>query len=100
MPVPVFRTTDEMIRELQNEGHSVIYERTSEYPVVKGVGQIPPAKHLLTQEGYVVGIFVEPMGGWHRRESDDCVSDEPGIENNPFKVKHDVNAPGKIIRRM
>lgn len=60
MPVPVFRTTDEMIRELQNEGHSVIYERTVEYPVVKGVGQIPPAKHLLAPNGHVLAIHVEP----------------------------------------
>ncbi|EKI7885384.1 hypothetical protein PFR28_004273 [Salmonella enterica] len=100
MPVPVFRTTDEMIRELQNEGHSVIYERTREYPVVKGVGQIPPAKHLLAPNGHVLAIHVEPRNLWRRRESDDCVSDEPGIENNPFKVKHDVNAPRKIIRRL
>lgn len=100
MQVLKYRTADALIQELHEEGHDVIYERTTEYPVLKGVAQIPPAKHLLTQEGYVVGIFVEPMGGWRRRESDDCVSDEPGIEDNPFKVKHDVNAPRKIIRRL
>lgn len=100
MQVSKYRTVDALIQELHGEGHAVIYERTTEYPVLKGVAQIAPAKHLLTHEGNVVGIFVEPMGGWRRREVDDCVSDEPGIESNPFKVKHDVNAPRKTIRRL
>ncbi|KHT26726.1 hypothetical protein RC98_13565 [Pectobacterium carotovorum subsp. carotovorum] len=96
----MYTTLDALKQELHRQGHSVIYERTTEYPVVKGVGQFPPAKHLLTPDGKVVGIFVEPMGGWRRRESDDCVRDEPAIEDNPFAVKHDVNAPLKTIRRL
>jgi hypothetical protein len=55
MQVSKYRTADALIQELHDEGHDVIYERTTEYPVLKGVAQIPPAKHLLTQEGYVVG---------------------------------------------
>lgn len=100
MFVPKYTTMDNLLRELHIEGHPVIYERITEYPRVAGVGQIAPAKHLLTPESKVIAIFVEPMGGWRRREHDDCVSDEPGIENNPFKITHDINAPGKTIRRL
>ncbi|KFC76691.1 hypothetical protein GBAG_4326 [Buttiauxella agrestis ATCC 33320] len=100
MHIPRYRTIDALIQELHNEGHSVIYERITEYPVLAGVGQIAPAKHLLTPEGTVVAIFVEPMGGWRRRENDDCVRDEPRIEDNPFKLKHDGSAPQCTIRRL
>nr|WP_315079851.1 hypothetical protein [uncultured Kosakonia sp.] len=98
MSVQKYETTGEFIQELHNEGHPVIYERITEYPVVKGIAQIPPALHLLTPDGKVVGIYVAPKKVWRRRESDDCIRDEPGIKDNPFKRTHDANAPKKIRR--
>ncbi|MBN3263028.1 hypothetical protein [Pectobacterium brasiliense] len=100
MQKPKYITRDALIDELRRQGHSTIYERTTEHQIIGGVGQIAPAKHLLSPNGKVVGIFVAPMEGWRQRESDDCVRDEPGIENNPLAVKHDVNAPKKPIRRL
>ena len=34
MQVSKYRTADALIQELHDEGHDVIYERTTEYPVL------------------------------------------------------------------
>lgn len=41
MQVSKYTTADALIQELHDEGHDVIYERITEYPVLRGVGQIP-----------------------------------------------------------
>jgi hypothetical protein len=37
MQVSKYITADALIQELHDEGHDVIYERITEYPVLKGV---------------------------------------------------------------
>lgn len=87
----IWDTREDAIRELHKEGHPLIHERTTEHPMIKGVGQIAPAKHLLDDEGNVIGIYVGPKGVWRRRVEDDCVHDDPDFRKNSMIVTHDVH---------
>lgn len=41
MQVSKYTTADALIQELHDEGHDVIYERITEYPVLRGSARSP-----------------------------------------------------------
>lgn len=52
MQVSKYITADALIQELHDEGHDVIYERITEYPVLKG-GRPDPTGKTFTHSGRI-----------------------------------------------